>query len=158
MNTVRTPHRQDGVVLVIVLILLASMTLMATAGVQSSIMGLKISRNVEEVANAFQAAQSAIDFVISDTNNLPMTGPLNDPVDVATTGAPFDVNADAGETMQASAERTIDCGVPPRVGQGSSILAYSTFSFRVSAQIDRTTTGRGRSSLREGYMVLGPKC
>jgi hypothetical protein len=158
MKPVSVSRRQDGVVLVIVLVLLASMTLMATAGVQSSIMGLKISRNVEEIANAFQAAQSAIDFVISDTGNLPMTGPLNDPVAVAVNGTPFEVDTTAGETIEATAERTIDCGVPPRIGLGSSILAYSTFSFRVSAEVDRTATGRGRSSLREGYMVLGPKC
>lgn len=158
MKQVRVPRGQQGVVLVIVLILLASMTLMATAGVQSSIMGLKISRNVEEIASAFQAAQSTIDFVISDSANLPMTGPLNDPLDVAVTGTAFDVNTTAGETIAATAERTIDCGVPPRISQGSSILAYSTFSFRVSAEIDRTATGRGRSSLREGYLLLGPKC
>lgn len=149
---------QTGAVLVVVLVMLASMTLMATAAVESSIMGIRISRNVEDTADAFQAAQSAIDFTISDTTRLPMTGPLYEAQAVAVSGAPFHVDTQAGELLEATAERTIDCGMPPRIGDGSSILAYSTFSFRVSAEIDRTATGKGRSSLRQGYLLLGPKC
>ncbi len=151
-------HRESGTVLVIALVMLASLTLIAVAGVDSASMGLRISRNVEEQMNAFQTAQAAVDVAISDTNNLPMTGPLNQVTSVTLTGTPFTVDISAGESITADAERTIDCGLPPRIASGTSMLAYSAFSFRVGADIDRLPTGRGASSVRQGYLLLGPKC
>jgi Tfp pilus assembly protein PilX len=150
--------RERGTVLVIALILLASLTLMATGAVQSAIMGLRIASNSEETTNAFQTAQAAIDYALSDISLLPMSGALNTPTNVAVTGTPFVVDSTAGESLSTTAERTGDCGVPPRLGSGSSLLSYSTFSFRVGADLNRTSTGRGRASLRQGYLVLGPKC
>lgn len=150
--------RQQGAVLVIALIMLASLSLMATGAVQTAVMGLKIARNTEEAANAFQTAQSAVDFALSDTGLLPMTGNLNTATPIAVTGTPFTVDSSAGETLTTTAERTEDCGAPPRLAAGSSLLTYSSFSFRVAADINRTATGRGQSSIRQGYLVLGPKC
>jgi len=151
-------QRQNGTVLVVALVMLAALTLMSTAAVDSAVMGLRISRNVEEQVNAFQTAQAAVDSVISDTANLPLTGPLNAAVTVAVSGNPFVADTVAGESVTAHAERTIDCGMPPRLNAGTSLLAYSSFSFRVGADIDRAATGRGSSSVRQGYLVLGPKC
>jgi len=150
-------HRQQrGAVLAIALIMLTSLTLISTGAVQTALMELKMALNSEEMANAFQTAQAAIDFALSDTDHLPMTGELNTPTTVSVSGSPFVLAS--GETLAASAERTIDCGAPPRLGTGSSLLSYSTFSFRVSADLDRSANGRGRSSIRQGYLVLGPKC
>lgn len=151
-------HKQAGTVLIIALIMLASLTMLSMSSVDSAVMGLRISRNVEEQSNAFQTAQAAVDLVISDTDNLPMTGPLFQTTPVTLAGTPF--VADPLESITADAERTTDCGMPPRVSGpgGTSMLAYSAFSFRVGADIDRTPTGRGNSSLRQGYMILGPKC
>ena len=157
-ETLAVRRRERGTALVISLIMLAGLTLMATEAVQSAVMALKISRNGEEAANAFQAAQSGIDYVMSDSSLLPMTGELNTPTPVAVTGSPFVIDTSAGETLAASAERTMDCGAPPRLSSGSSLLTYSTFSFRIAASVDRTATGRGQSSIRQGYLVLGPKC
>ncbi len=156
--TVQSPARQRGAALVISLVMLAGLTLMATSAVETAVMGLKIARNSEEAANAFQTAQAAIDFALSDTDLLPMTGNLNTPTDVAVTGDPFVVDSGAGEELTTVAERTMDCGAPPRLANGSSLLTYSTFSFRIGADLDRTATGRGQSSIRQGYLVLGPKC
>ncbi len=152
------PRRQSGTVLVIALVMLASLTLIAVAGVDSSSMGLRLARTVEEQINAFQTAQAAVDFAISDTDNLPMTGPLDSPAAVTLSGTPFAADTVAGESIDAAAERTADCALPPRIGMGTSMLAYSAFSFRVAADVDRIATGRGRSSIRQGYLVLGPKC
>ena len=153
-------QKQTGTVLVIALIMLASLTMISMSSVDSAVMGLRISRNVEAQSNAFQTSQSAVDQVMSDTNNLPMTGPLFQTASVTLTGNPFVADTVAGETITADAERTTDCGMPPRVAGpgGTSMLAYSAFSFRIGSDVDRTSTGRGYSSLRQGYMVLGPKC
>ena len=150
--------RQQGTALVIALVMLTSLTLISTASVDSAVMGLRIARNVEEQANAFQTAQAAVDAVIADISNLPMTGPLNQPNAVTLSGNPFVADTGAGESIGAEATRTIDCGIPPRLSNGTSLLAYSAFSFRVAADVDRTATGRGESAIRQGHLIIGPKC
>lgn len=149
-------QKQQGTVLVISMIMLASLSMLSLASVDSAILGMHIAKNTEEKMNAFQAAQSAIDLSISDTGNLPMTGAIDSPTNIALTGDPFTTSTD--ELITASAERTIDCGLPPRLANGTSLLAYSSFSFRMSADVDRTGNGRSYSSIRQGYLILGPKC
>ena len=50
MQSIRQNER--GTVLIIALVMLASLTLISTAAVDSAVMGLRISRNVEEQINA----------------------------------------------------------------------------------------------------------
>lgn len=150
--------RERGAALVIALVMLASLSLMASGAVQTALMELRMAQNTEEMSNAFQTAQAAIDYALADTSRLPMTGDLNLQQPVTLAGDPFALDSGAGERITTTAARTIDCGPPPRLDGGSSMLSYSAFSFRVAADIDRTSTGRGRSSIRQGYLVLGPKC
>jgi hypothetical protein len=157
-STLDVPRQQTGTVLVVALVMLAALSLMATASVQTAVLGLRIAGNTEDTANAFQTAQSAVDFALVDTNRLPMTGQLHTPTPVELTGTPFDNEENAGSALVAMAERTADCGSPPRLASGSSLLTYSTFSFRIAADLDRTHSGRGRAAIRQGYLVLGPKC
>ena len=152
----KLPHNEQGTVLVISLIMLASLSMISLAAVDSAVLGMHIARNTEEKMNAFQVAQSAVDLSISDTANLPMTGALGTQQNITLTGSPF--TSYSGDVITATAERTIDCGLPPRLADGTSLLAYSTFSFRVSSDVDRTANGRSYSSVRQGYLVLGPKC
>ena len=149
-------HKQQGTVLVIALVMLASLSMISLAAVDSAVLGMHIARNTEEKMNAFQTAQSAVDLAISHTSNLPMTGALGTQTSVTLTGTPF--TSQSGDVVTATAERTIDCGLPPRLGNGTSLLAYSSFSFRVAADIDKTANGRSYSAVRQGYLVLGPKC
>ena len=149
---------QHGTALIITLILMASLTLIGMSSVNTGVMSLRIARNVEEQYNAFQLAQSAVDFVTSDSANLPVSGTLNSLQTVTLSGSTFTVDTVAGETLIAQAERVLDCGPPPRFSNGTSLLAYSASSFRVYADVDRTATGRGRASLRQGFLSLGPKC
>lgn len=152
----RKTTNQQGTALVISLIMLASLSMISLAAVDSAVLGMHIARNTEEKMNAFQVAQSAVDLAISDTGNLPMTGALQVPVTIPLSGSAF--SAAAGEIIVASAERTIDCGLPPRLANGTSLLSYSSFSFRVAADIDRTANARSHASVRQGYLILGPKC
>lgn len=156
MSIEKRPHKEQGTVLVISLIMLASLSMISLAAVDSAVLGMHIARNTEEKMNAFQVAQSAVDQAISDTANLPMTGALGTQTNVTLSGSPF--TTQTGDAISATAERTIDCGLPPRLTNGTSLLAYSSFSFRVAADVDRTANGRSYSSVRQGYLVLGPKC
>ncbi len=151
-------HRQTGTVLVFSMIILLSLTLIALTAVNTSVTGLRVAFNAEEDMNAFQTAQAAVDAVIADTANLPMAGPLDIPNPVSITGDPFTIDSGAGESLSAHATRTIDCGLPPRTSDSSSLLAFSAFNFRIGSDVDKSATGRGRSSLRLGYILLGPKC
>jgi len=142
-----------------------SLTLIALSSVQTGIMEVRMAGAVEEQMNASQTAHSAIDFVLSDTTYLPTTGALNTPVDVTLT--PATVSTDAfyaydvsgmTEIVEANAERVVDCGTPPRTRISSSLLAFSSFEYKIAADVDKTATKRSKSHQRQGYITLGPKC
>ncbi|MCH9674693.1 MAG: pilus assembly PilX N-terminal domain-containing protein [Gammaproteobacteria bacterium] len=152
----RPPPKQRGIALIVALILLAGATLIGIAAVNTSVMELKMAGNAEAMGDSFQTALAAIDFVMSDTSNLPTVGALGikraanlvDPVFTANTN----------ETITAWATRLDDCGLPPRARSASSVVAYSAFVYEVGSSIDRHATGFGLSEMSQGYILLGPKC
>jgi Tfp pilus assembly protein PilX len=148
--------KQRGSGMLAALILILSLTFLGVAATRTSVMELRMARNLEEEMNIFQTAQAAVDSVISDTANLPVSGPLFTPTTVTLSGTPFDTVT--GEVLTAQAERTVDCGPPPRIAKGASLRSFSSFSYRISADVDKLATGKGRSYVRQGYLVLGPKC
>lgn len=149
-------NRQTGAVLVVSLLLLMAVAVLSTTAVSTSIMGLRMSNNVESNANTFQTAMAAVDYVLSDINNLPANGPLNVPSAVTLVGTPFSVIS--GEAINASASRIEDCGLPPRMSNATSMTAYSSFRYQVMADVARNTSGMGQSSMVQGYLLFGPKC
>lgn len=155
--------RQSGTALLLCLILLISLTLIALASVQTGIMEVRMAGAIEEQMNASQTAHSAIDFTVSDTTYLPTTGATGIPVDVALT--PNTLTTDTfygdgilGVQIEANATRIVDCGTPPRTRISSSLLAFSSFEYRIAADVDRTSIRRGKSHQRQGWITLGPKC
>jgi len=83
-----TRRGQRGGTLLVVLLLLMGITLISVSSVNTSVMELRMARNVESSASNFQTALAAIDFVIADPANLPLVGPLNEPVPVTLSGSP----------------------------------------------------------------------
>jgi Tfp pilus assembly protein PilX len=143
---------QRGLALIVALIILAGVTLISLAGVNTSTMELRMALNEEAKGDTFQTALAALDFVIADSANLPATGPLFTPVNVALTGAPFEAND------VASAARIEDCAPPPRARSATSLMAFSAFEYEVSSDIDRNQIGMGHAAMAQGYILLGPKC
>ena len=152
----RIPPRQNGVVLVVVLMMLIGITLISMAAVNTSVMELRMARNAEDTVNNFQTALSAVDFVISDTANLPTVGPLMQPAPVTLTGSVFGVAS--GDALTASAVRIGECGLPPRMRAANSLMAYSAFDYEITANLDKNATGRGQTGVVQGYLQIGPKC
>jgi Tfp pilus assembly protein PilX len=154
---------QRGSALLLCLILLIGLTFIALSAVQTGIMEVRMASAVEEEMNAFQTAQAAIDFGVSDPSYLPTTGPLNDTTTKPITLAP-NTNIDdafytaADETVTVTVERTGDCKAPPRLRLAASLGAFSSFEYKFSSDIDKRKTRRGRSHQRQGYILLGPKC
>jgi len=156
-------HAQRGTVLMVTLIILAALTLLATGAVENAVVELKIARNAEETDNAFQTAQSVVDFVLSDLSLLPAaeTDNTGTPIDITTSllypDAADRLGVTAPDTLSVQATR-IDCQQPERKASGSSLVTYSQTSFRIGVDLDRSASGRGRAGLRQGYAMLGPKC
>lgn len=66
MNNRNNVNRQSGVVLVMALVMLAVLTLIGVASMDSSSLELKVASNTQEHEVAFQVAQAVIAFVVSD--------------------------------------------------------------------------------------------
>ena len=145
--------------MIVAVILLSGLLLIALAGLRTASTELQMARNYEEQKNAFQTAQAAIDFVSSNKANLPTVGALQAPqtVPLPTSTHPSFAQL-SGDVLAAEVERTIDCGLPLRLQGGSSLRTFSTFSYKISADINKQASGRGKATLRQGYTVLGPKC
>lgn len=154
-TTPRMP-RQNGVVLVVVLMMLIGITLISLAAVNTSVMELRMARNAEFGVNNFQTAVSAVDFVISDPANLPTIGPLMQPSPVTLTGSLF--TAATGDSVTASAVRVGECGLPPRMRAANSLMAYSAFDYEITANLDKNGTGMGQTGVVQGFLQMGPKC
>jgi Tfp pilus assembly protein PilX len=148
--------RQSGAVLVVSLLMLAAIAVLSTTAVSMSTMELRMSNNMESNLNTFQTALAAVDFVLSDINNLPAAGPLNVPSAVTLAGTPFGVTS--GEAISASASRIEDCAPPPRMSNATSMTAYSSFRYQVTADVVKNTSGMGQSSMVQGFLLFGPKC
>jgi PilX N-terminal len=58
-------HKQSGIVLFTSLVFLISLTLLAVSGMQSSIMNTRLASNAQDINIAFQSAESANAFSIS---------------------------------------------------------------------------------------------
>ena len=136
--------------------MLIGITLISMAAVNTSVMELRMARNAEDTVNNFQTALSAVDFVISDTANLPTVGPLMQPAPVTLTGSVFGVAS--GDALTASAVRIGECGLPPRMRAANSLMAYSAFDYEITANLDKNATGRGQTGVVQGYLQIGPKC
>lgn len=149
-------HRQRGAVLIVSMLLLMAITALSTTAVSMSVMEMRMSNNTESNANTFQTAMAAVDFVLSDINNLPAAGPLNVPSVVTLSGTPFTLTT--GDAISASAARIEDCGLPPRMRNATSMTAYSSFRYQVTANVAKNTSGMGQAGMVQGYLLFGPKC
>jgi len=154
-------HRQEiaqqGFALVVALIVLMGVTVLSLAAVKSSKLSLRMAGAEEGKVNAFQTAQSALDAIISNPGNLPTVGKLNQSNGVTLTGSAFTTTG--SDSITASAKRTADCLAPPRSGNNaSSLTAFSAFAYEADVEVDKVSSGLGRSDMTQGYIILGPKC
>ncbi len=160
-NTRQTPMQQlatqqQGSALLLCLVLLVAMTYLAISSVSTGVMEVRMSSAVEEELNAFQIAQSAIDFTASDFDNLPFTGALN--TAKAVTLSPTDNSgmffAATGEIITATAERSGACAIPPRTKKPNG-KQFKADEFIIRADVDKTATRRGLSRQTQGIILIG---
>ena len=145
--------KQQGAALMVSLVLLVAITLLGLGAMSTSTMELRMAGNVKSNVNNFQTIVSAIDFVLSDVNNLPSTGPLNTPSPVPLS----DSTSLNDTTVTAESQRLRECVPCPRMRDGSGVQ-FACFEYEISADFHAVTDGRGRSGGVQGFTLRGPKC
>jgi len=148
---------ERGAALLVALLILVAVSVLAASGLSTAVLGVQIAQGTQTSQEGFQLALGLIDYVLSDVDNLPMTGPLDTPVDVALGGNDTFAAAE-GETIAAAATRVQDCIPPPRTRFAHSADQYSGFVHDVVVAVDRNATRRGRVGMTQGHVIIGPKC
>lgn len=151
------PRSQGGAALLVAMLILLAVSVLATSGLSSAVIGVQIAQGTQASQESFQLALGAIDYVLADLDNLPMTGALDTPVAVDLTDNPT-LTADAGDSIAATATRVHDCIPPPRSRFAHSADQYSGFAHEVEASVDRNASRRGRIGMTQGHVLIGPKC
>lgn len=62
------PHKQRGAALAVALVMLVILTLLAVSGMDATTLGLKMASNTKLRNDAFQAAATATDYILSQPN------------------------------------------------------------------------------------------
>jgi len=149
-------QRQRGTVIILVMLILAGATILAVGAMDSAIFELRLAAAQESSTQNSQLNHAAIDYAISDTSVLPSSGALGVYSAITLTDPVFAV--DAGDTLDLSAARLEDCGPPPRSDVANSLSAFSSFKYEIKSTLTQDASGRGRSEMLQGYLLLGPKC
>jgi Tfp pilus assembly protein PilX len=160
-------RQQNGAILMIALVFLVAITLLSTASMRSSNIGLFMAQNEESRITAEQAAQALADAIVVNPASTPVVGLTGFKfctagiVDCDRNDLPVEnpqlAYSIASNYMQAVVERTgAEFSPPPRVTE-SSIDKFTSASFTVVTTYDRVAEGRGRQQVTEGVLVLVPK-
>ena len=144
---------QRGSALVVALLILVTVTVLALSSMSSSLMELRMVHGTQATIDNFQTAAGAIDLVLANPDNLPMTGALDNP-------QPRDLTPvfPPPPEVLATVARTQECLPPPRARLPSSVDQYSAFVHEVVARVDRNQNSQGRLGMTQGHILIGPRC
>lgn len=82
------PHRQQGIVLVVSLVILMILTILGMAAMSTSSLEIKMSGNAQETTRALEAAESGLNRLYNDTKSFdPSSLPTSIPYTYGTTNA-----------------------------------------------------------------------
>lgn len=163
------PHRQQGVVLVVALVLLVAITLLSLAGISTTTLELQMATNQQERVNAFQQAETGIDAVSADLNNFAVSGLVGQ--EHCTTGFHDNRYYDAtGEVTCITPDLTVPAAydltdsraavgrLPPRLQAAprfieTSVEKLKVATFKIDSRFDSRDTGGGRAEHHQGLIV-----
>lgn len=168
MHATLTKAKQRGTALVIALVLLAAVTLLAVAAVQTSVMEMRMAGSDEARMHAFQGADSAVDFVIRDFGTyqdelstqleLCIHDTGDSSCDDFASETLFDLKVDSDgnpvDTLEVTLHKLGECLPPPRIEAATSVTEFARHDFVIESRLDKTGSGGGRTHLWRGYMML----
>ena len=149
MKSCHLPKRQNGMVLVLSIVLLVVMTLIGISSMNSANMELRATANAQQHYNAFSAGQSLLEYTIS--SNAVTTG--GDAIDYQTRDA---VAQNVTETLNSVASIASIIYDGCSVGIGSSLesgkgVSYNFYNISGTGQNNATGTAVSVQSLGVRY-------
>jgi len=133
--------RQQGFVLVLVLVMLAVLTLIGVSSMNSASMELKAVGNAKQHSIAFNVVQSAIEYAVSSDPVVTIDFQTNDESQIQTVNPRVALGSDVSATVQFSG-----CGV----ASGNSLSKGFSYNF-----FDITATGKNAKGTASSTQVQG---
>ncbi len=158
--------RERGSILLVALIFLAILTFAAATTMRTSTMGMRMAGNEQTRVNTLQLAQSIVDEVVTNPDNVVVsgdTGYINCTANVDDcTANTVAISQDIVATADASkasviVERLAPALTPAPRGINSSADAFFAARFQVDATYDGTADNEGRAGVVQGVIVLVPR-
>ncbi len=143
-NTRLHKARQQGFVLVLVLVMLAVLTLIGVSSMNSANMELKATANAKQHQAAFHVVQSVLEFAVSTDGAALINFQINDPALTQTIDS-SDFSVVNGSAYSAQTVFS-GCGV----GVGSSLVKGFSFNF-----FDITGTGANAAGTANSVQTQG---
>lgn len=143
-------QQQKGVVLIVGLLILISLTLLSVGGMNTSIMNERMASNAQIVQQAFQSAESAGTFAMNQPSWMNQTLTyVDDATFSAWTTYPVDLdNSDVTATAILSADKII---VPGYSADNEAGVSYIQLQVDSSAAVHDGVDTR----LIQGYVAIG---
>lgn len=168
MNVV--PNRQEGVVLVVSLVLLVAITLLSLAGISTTTLEFLMASNQQDRVDAFQQAEAGIDATASYGDNFQVRGLVGDShctpgfldtskyydASAEVTCNAFDVSIPAAFDLTYS--RVDIQRMPPLLQPAprfieSSAEKLKVASFKIDSRYDARALEEGRAEHNQGVIV-----
>ncbi|MEJ0036914.1 MAG: PilX N-terminal domain-containing pilus assembly protein [Gammaproteobacteria bacterium] len=147
-HSFRTHSRQRGAALVVGLLLLAIITLLAVAGMNSASVELVLAGNTQVQAKAFQASEQGIEQQMVVGKFLP-GGPEENPDNGSAAGSTTESSTAYSTRMTSDLD-----GAPQPAIWGNDLTSFSTYHFQISSV---GTSQRGTTTTHlQGVAVLAP--
>jgi len=140
-KNVNNQKRQQGFVLVLVLVMLAVLTLIGVSSMNSASMELKAVGNAKQHSIAFNVVQSAIEYAVSSDPAVTIDFQTNDENQMQTVNPSVALGSDVSATAQFSG-----CGV----ASGNSLSKGFSYNF-----FDITATGKNAKGTASSTQVQG---
>lgn len=162
-------NHQQGVVLVVALVLLVAITLLSLAGISTTTLELMMATNQQARTNAFQQAEAGVDAVGSNLDNFAIVGLVGE--QRCTPGFHDDRYYDAsGEITCSSPDLAVPAAydptysratvgrLPPRLQAAprfieTSVEKLKVATFKIDSRFDARETRGGRAEHNQGMIV-----
>ena len=162
MNTHTLHSRQQGVVLIVSMILLVGVTVLALSSLHTGLMEILMSDNDEARTRSFQSAQSGIEAVATD-DNFPVVGGVGTSNCTASksgvacdqTGLALPNGFDTNKHWARTERLSPLYACPPRI-VGTSCDNFQVAHFSVDSRYSDVPNRGGRSEVVQGHLIHVP--
>lgn len=156
----RTPatsnsRQQQGVALVVALIFLLMLTILGVSVMQTASLEGRMAANSQETNRVFQAAQSAIDFVMSNDSNFSTLAPMAPATTLPNSALP-DFSGTFYSNIQLTVNARVGCSLPklPRM-HGPGVYNLNNYSGAVNeVTADAKAPGGAGDRTLQGFIRL----